>query len=64
MTIQLHIQVNFLIVVYFLKDYILDENHTHLLLTSVDKCDEDLRTSLEKFISQQIVDPDDKESCK
>lgn len=47
----------------------LDENHSHFIL--IDDGSEnkfggeiEFRTSLEKYISEQSVDPDDKESCK
>lgn len=47
----------------------LDENHSHFIL--IDDGSEnkfggeiDFRTSLEKFISEEKVNPDDKESCK
>jgi hypothetical protein len=47
----------------------LDENHSHFLLTddgSENKfgAEIDFRTRLEKFISNQHVDPEDKESCE
>lgn len=47
----------------------LDENHSHFIL--IDDGSEnkfgaeiDFRTKLEKFVSNQHVDPDDKESCE
>ena len=46
----------------------LDENHSHFVL--IDDGSEkfgveiDFRTRFEKFISEQHVDPEDKESCK
>ena len=51
------------------KNVPLDENHSHFVL--IDDGSEnkfgaeiDFRTRLEKFISEQHVDPENKESCK